>query len=140
MSKTKSLRRQIARNSNRYLEQFGTQLKPDWMARPQSERNLVANMARNGITVEDLARERKEGWDAAYQQTAPVVQKLCYSSFAVVLVEEFGFSSDDAFKAVLLADQKIATSIDIEDALQEMEDKCRIQFRAEEGIERVVQI
>ena len=140
MSKLKSMKKQIARNNNKFLGQYESQLAPNWMGRPQSERDIVASMARNGITVDDLARERREGWNAAYQQTAPVVQKLCYSAFATVLVDEFGFSPDDCFKDVWLADQKVATIIDFEDALQEMQEKAHIQFQSDEGVERVVKI
>ena len=140
MSKSKSLARQIARNNNRLLGSYGNQLKPGWALRPQGELDIVADMARNGITVADLEREFKRGRDSAYKDTAPLVMKQCYSAFATVLADEFGFSPDDCFKAVHMADQKIMTAIDLEDSLQEMEDKCRIQFRSEEGIERVVQI
>ena len=140
MSRSKSLKRQIARNSNQFLGQYSGQLKPDWQNRPQTDKNIVAMMARNGITPQDLEKAWKDGRTSAFEQTAPLVMKQCYAAFSTVLVDEFGFSPEDAFKAIHMADQKIVTAIDLEEALDEMREKARIEFRSEEGVERVVQL
>ena len=140
MSLQKQIKRNMARQNDKLLAQYGSQLVPDWRFKSEKDKSLLANMVRNGITVEDLQSERKRGRDEAFRETAPSVMKVCYSAISVVLVDDFGFTPEQCFEAIMKVDEKITMTIDPEELLKEMEEKAQIRFYADEGIERVVQI
>lgn len=140
MSLKKQIKRNIQRENDKLLGQYGNQLVPDWRLKSAHDKNLLAQMVRNGITAEDLQAERKRGRDEAFQQTAPAVMKVCYSAFAVTLVDDFGFTSQQVFDAIMAVDEKISMTIDHEELIREMEEKASVRFYADEGIERVVQL
>ena len=132
-------RKQIERNLNNYLAQFDCELKPGWRNLPFSERSLIANMSRNGITPADLQRERREGQQEAYQKTAPAVQSVCYAVMAIVLHDDFGFNKEEC-KAVLTAvDDLMLNTIDNEKIADELARKVGIRILTTEGVGRIVE-
>ena len=140
MSLQKQIRRNIAKENEKLLSQFGNQLVPDWKLKSAQDKNLLAHMVRNGITAEDLKAERKRGRDEAFAQTAPIVMKTCYSAFAIVLADEFGFTPEQCYDVVSKADHMISTQIDTDELMKGMEEKAKIKFFADEGLERVALI
>lgn len=99
--------------------------------------NILGGMARNGITIHDLAREITKVRNETHEATATAVLQVAYASIAIVLKEEFGFSNDDCFKAIMAIDQKMVVAIEPEEITKEMEEKVRIRFNSHNGVERV---
>ena len=98
---------------------------------------ILGGMARNGITLQDMAREVSKVRKETYESTATAVQQVAYAAIAIVLAEEFGFSKEDCYKAINAVDRKMALAIDYEDIIKEMEDKAKVRFNFSNGVERV---
>ena len=140
MSLKKRVQRNIEKQNMETLSQYSSFLKPDWKTKPQEDINLFASLARNGITIADLNREVEKTRVQVYERTALATMKITYSAIAIVLKEKFGFSNDDCFNALYMVDQKIAFAIDNDEIINEMQEKTRIVFEAQNGVERIKQI
>lgn len=139
-----SLQKQIARNAKRqqdaYLKAHQAELVPGWQNWPDEHKSLVVNMSRHGITPQDIEKARKQGRDEAFKDTAPAVMKVAYAAFVLVLAEEYGYSHEDCYNALMKVDSRIALSIDSAEIVREMEDKVKIRFNERDGVARVEMI
>ena len=138
------IKRQIARNIERQnqkeLEKQSKYLRKGWNNMSMSDKNLLVNLARNGITVEDVKREISDTKKRTHENTAIAVMKVVYAAMALTLIDEFHFSKEDCFKAISAVDQRMAVLIDYEDVIAEMEQKAGIRFHSDNGVERVEMI
>ena len=124
MSQTKKIAKNIQRNNIEFMN------KNNYDA-------ILGGMARNGLTLQDLAREVDKTRRETRERTYIATCKVLYASMAIVLKEEFGFSKEDCFKAMNDIDHKMSLAIDNEEIIKEMEDKTKIQFNSENGVERI---
>lgn len=103
----------------------------------KSEVNILGGLSRNGITVQDMARELNKVRLETHEATALAVHKVMYAMIALTLVEEFGFSKEECFNALLSVDHRLLTAIDNEEVIKEMEEKTGIRFNSDNGVERI---
>ena len=126
------MKRQIARNVARNDKKALSQLNRD--------RNLLVNLARNGITVEDVKKETDRVRKETYERTSTAIMQVVYASLASVLADDYGFTKDQCFDALYAVDRKVATSIDNEELIAEMEEKAGVRFNCFDGVERIEKI
>ena len=135
-----SLSKKIERNLDEYLSQFEGQLQPNWRSLPFSQKNLIANMSRNGITPADLERAKQEGIKEAYQRTAPALQSVMYCAMCVVLHDSFGFDHDQCYQAVVELDKMMLDTIDNDEIKRDCEEKTGVRIDVKEGVGRIVEV
>lgn len=140
MSMQRKLQRSINKNTNDFLKQHSKELPADWAMRPQQDRNLLAMMARNGITQEDMKREIMRVKRETYELTAVATLKVVYVAMSLVLSENYNFSKDDCYKIMRDVDSKVAIAIDDEEIVKSMEEKVGIRFNHADGLERIEQV
>ena len=97
----------------------------------------MVNLARNGITVNDVKKELEQTRRRTHENTATAVMKVMYAAVSLVLADEFQFSKDDCFKAISAIDQKMSILIDYEEVIKEMEERIGIRFHEKDGVERI---
>ncbi len=137
MSLKKQIKRNMEKQTKATIKQYEPLLKPGWQDLPMSDLNLFANMARNGITLDDLNREIKKARQQAYEDTSIAIMKVLYACIAITLMDEYKFSKDDCLEALSKIDHKMAYTIDSEEIVKEMEEKVGIRFNSGNGIERI---
>ena len=135
-----SLSKKIEKNLDEYLSQFEGQLQPNWRSLPFSQKNLIANMSRNGITPADLERAKQEGIKEAYQRTAPALQSVMYCAMCVVLHDSFGFDHDQCYRAVVELDRMMLDTIDNDEIRKDCEEKTGVRIDVKEGVGRIVEV
>ena len=135
-----SFARKIEKSVDQYLSQFDGQLQPNWRNLPFSQKNLIANMSRNGITPADLERAKKEALQEAYQRTAPAIQSVLYCAMCVVLHDSFGFDHDQCYQAVMELDRKMLETIDNDEIREDCEKKTGVRIDVQEGVGRIVEV
>ena len=140
MSVQRKLQRSIDKSTNDFLKQHRNELPSDWATRPQQERNLLAMMARNGITQEDMKREIMRTKRETYELTVTATMKIVYSAMCLVLFEDYNFKKDDCFKVLRDVDNKVVMAIDDDEIIKEMEEKVGIRFNSRDGLERIEQV
>ena len=140
MSIQRKLKRNIDKSANDFLKQHKNELPSDWAMRPQQDRNLLAMMARNGITQEDMRREVMRVKRETYEVTAVATLKVVYSALCLVLTEEYKVSKEECYKILKHVDDKVVMAIDDEEIVNEMEEKIGIRFNSQDGIERIERV
>lgn len=124
MSQSKKIAKNIQRNNVDFMNK-------------NTYDGILGGMARNGITLQDLAREVDKTRRETRERTYIATCKILYASMAIVLKEEFGFSKENCYKAINEIDYKMSLAIDNEEIIKEMEDKTNIRFNSESGVERI---
>ena len=140
MSISRQLRRQQERNNKAELKKYQPYLNKDINKYSKEDINLLARMAKNGITPQDMVREIEIARKQAFQSTYVATLKVAYAAIAITLAEEYGFDYEACFKALSDIDRRIVTSIDDEDIMHEMEEKAGVRFNSEDGVERIERI
>lgn len=140
MSIKRHIERNIARQDRKELEKYNAFLKPELRSIANRDANLMVNLARNGITPNDVKKEIEVTKRRVYENTVTAVMKVTYAAVAVVLAEEFNFSKDECFKAMSAIDHRMAVTIDDEEIIKEMEEKAGIRFNHKNGVERIERI
>ena len=140
MSFQRKLQRSINKNANDFLKQHENELPADWKMRPQQDRTLLAMMARNGITQEDMKREVMRVKQETYKITVEATMKVVYSAMCLVLFELYNFSKDDCLNVLRDVDNKVVMAVDDEEIVNDMEEKVGIRFNSHDGIERIEQV
>ena len=97
MSIKRHIERNIARQDRKELEKYNAFLKPELRSIANRDANLMVNLARNGITPNDVKKEIEVTKRRVYENTVTAVMKVTYAAVAVVLAEEFNFSKDECF-------------------------------------------
>lgn len=140
MSLKKQVKRNLEKQRNDELKKYEPFLKPNWQNFPSEDLNLFANMAKNGITINDLNREIAKARTKAFEDTAVSVMKVLYACTVITLADEFGFDKGMCLKALKAIDDRMAFTIDSEEIVKEMEDRIGIRFNSSNAIERVEMI
>lgn len=137
MSLKKQIARNIARRDNELLRRYPAEVDQKIWGMPQSQRSLIANLARNGITPADLENAMQEGRRSAYQDTAPAVHAAVYNAVMIVAHDDLGFDENQCMDFLNKVDHKIAMSLDNDELARECEEKCGIRIKTKEGVGRV---
>ena len=137
MSMQRKLKRNIEKNNNDFLKQHSKELPPGWMNSPQQDRNLLAMMARNGITQADMKREIARAQKETYELTAVATLKTVYAALSLAMMEDFKMSKEDCMHILKKVDERVGMAIDDEDIVKEMEKRVGIRFNNRDGIERI---
>lgn len=132
--------KQVERNLNDYLSQFERELQPNWRSLPFSQKSLIANMSRNGITPADLEKAKQDGIKEAYQRTAPAIQSVMYCAMCIVLHDLFKFDHDQCVLAVAELDRIMYDTLDNDDIKRECEEKTGVRIDVKEGVGRIVEV
>lgn len=140
MSLKKQVKRNIQKQNEDLLKRYEPFLKPNWQSRPKEDINLLASMAKNGITYEDMQREIKRARMTAFEDTALAVLKVGYAVMAITLHEDFGMSKDECFNVLTAIDKRLAVTIDNEEVIEEMREKVGIRFNSDNGVERIEKV
>ena len=94
---------------------------------------LMAAIAKNGLTVEDLKKCKAEGYQLGVESA--VMQ--CYAAFCLALNEQFGFGRDRVLRALKAADDKVIFAVDSAEMIEEVFDRFGIRMDFRDGMERV---
>lgn len=131
-----SLQKQIEKKTDKFLEQYQSELEPNWRSLPFAQKSLIAQFARNGITVADLEKAKRDGRKEAYEETAPGVLAIAYACMGCVL-HDMGVSDEEVKTVIMAVDDKISLTIDKDEIEKELEDKCGLRIYTKEGVGRV---
>lgn len=120
-------RRAKARNDKKYLNGL--------LATPAEQRQ--AQLFRNGITLEDLKREREAGWMQGKEDVEQFCFHTIYAAILITMVEHHGWDGDKAADLLKEIDRQVVTCIEDQDIVDEAYRKTGIQLSWTDPLERV---
>lgn len=112
-----------------------SKMSPSQYARMMREKEVIARIQRNGVTLADL----KENYDMGYQdgykagstRRIEPIMKMSYAAICLALNELHGFGTNRVERVLKLVDEKITYSLSSEEMIDEVLEKfgIRIDFK-----------
>lgn len=99
----------------------------------------IAMLCKNGITPEQLEKEHHDGFALGYKTGAEASVKTVYAAVMLAASSEFGFGKDRALRLIQAVDERIVTSLDSEEAINDVWKRFGIKISFSEGVSRVEQ-
>lgn len=128
----REIRRMNQREKQR--EQRKDDVRAFWSL-PQAERERIASedaylskIQRNGITIEDLDRAGKEGYNDGARIAAENTMRNIYAAVALVMHENYGFGKKRCMDVLNAVDQKVMYALDSKEMIQQVWDDLKIKM------------
>lgn len=83
---------------------------------------------RNGITIEDLEKEYKSGFQDGFSKASPFTVKTCYAAAALALHELHGFGRERVRKVLERMDNHVVDTLVSEEILDEVWQKIGLRM------------
>lgn len=91
---------------------------PKWQKLPLDQR--INAMCKNGITPRDVDEAYQKGYKAGVDRASDFCLKDAYAAFLMAAHEVFGFGRDRCRRLLYAADEKVATSLASDEAVEEV--------------------
>jgi hypothetical protein len=105
-----------------------------------SENEQLKSIQRNGITIDDLDRAGRQGYQDGAKAGAENTMRNVYAAVALTLHEMYGFGKDRCAKVLNNVYDKLTLSLTSEDAIQEVYDSMGLEIHFSDDVtEEVVQ-
>lgn len=109
------------------------------IARHAAKTARIQKIEQNGITIADLEREYKLGYDTAFNAGAEPMYRSMMAAICLALHELHGFSKK-RLKAVLQAvDEKVLYTLTTDEAVDEVFKKTGLEILFHEPFDRIVE-
>ena len=129
----------MGRAERRAAERAARREEVERMASPVFARKIATmeRIAQNGITVNDLKKAEDKAWKAGYTAASTGLVKGLYAAMMLSLHELHGFGHQRLTRVLRKADDYLVTVIDSQELIEKVWDDMGIEFRVNEGIERI---
>ena len=91
---------------------------PKWQKLPLDQR--INAMCKNGITPRDVDEAYQKGYKEGVDRATDFCLKDAYAAFLLAAHEEFGFGRDRCRRLLYAADEKVATSLSSNEAVEDV--------------------
>lgn len=91
---------------------------PKWQKLPLDQR--INAMCKNGITPRDVDDAYQKGYKAGVDRASDFCLKDAYAAFIMAAHEQFGFGKERCRRLLYAADEKVATSLASDEAVEEV--------------------
>ena len=91
---------------------------PKWQKLPLDQR--INNMCKNGITPKDVDEAYQKGFKDGVDRASDFCLKDAYAAFVMAAHEQFGFGKERCKRLMYAADEKVATSLASDEAVEEV--------------------
>ena len=91
---------------------------PKWQKLPLDQR--INAMCKNGITPKDVDEAYQKGYKAGVDRASDFCLKDAYAAFLLAAHEVVGFGRDRCRRLLYAADEKVATSLASDEAVEEV--------------------
>lgn len=98
---------------------------------------LKAALFRNGITAEDLKREREKGAEAGRKFAENFCFHTIYAAFLITMVEHHGMDPDKAVELLIEMDRQTVLCVEDQELVDEAYEKTGIKLNWDNAIERI---
>ena len=105
--------------SNRADRRKKKKQQPKWQKRLTSDQRINA-MCKNGITPKDVDDAYNKGFKAGVDHASDFCLKDADAAFQLAAHEVFGFGRDRCRRLLYAADEKVATSLASDEAVEEV--------------------
>ena len=102
-----------------------------------TQSQLLAGLAKNGITLQDMEKEYHRGYqDGLHAASLPMI-KTCYAAICLALHDEFGFGEDECFRALTHVDERLLWTLENQELVDEVLEKTGLTIQFDEVFDRV---
>ena len=126
MSMNRAMRRKQVRNQMH-----------EWVRTGRQEQ--VQRLVRNGITQKDLDECYDKGHEEGYKQGTDKTLRTVYAGVVLQLLEN-GYTNDDAIRFLRDLDNRLITSIDAGEDIEEVFEKTGVLLMLKEDFDRVKEV
>ena len=109
----------------------------EWVRTGKQEQ--VHRLVRNGITQQDLDECYDKGHEEGYKQGTDKALRTVYAGVVLQLLEN-GYENDDAIRFLRDLDNRLITSIDAGEDIEEVFEKTGILLMLKEDFDRVKEV
>ena len=103
------------------------------------KQDQVQRLVRNGITQKDLDECFDKGHEEGYKQGTDKTLKTVYAGVVLQLLEN-GYAQDDAIRFLRDLDNRLITSIDAGEDIEEVFEKTGVLLMLKEDFDRVKEV
>ena len=100
----------------------------------------MERIAQHGITPKDLQKAVDKAWKDGYTKASDGLVKGLYAAMMLSLHELHGFGHKRLARVLRKADDYLITVIDSQELIDKVWDDMEIEFRINEGIERIREV
>ena len=100
-----------------------------------SKEQYIAALCKNGITLEDLTKEYRRGYDRGFRDASPACTEMTYAAAVLALRKEFKFGQDRCERFLREMDRQMVENIDSTEAIQKVFDEIGLQIRFKEALD-----
>jgi len=109
----------------------------EWVRTGRQEQ--VQRLVRNGITQKDLDECYDKGHEEGYKQGTDKTLRTVYAGVVLQLLEN-GYTNDDAIRFLRDLDNRLITSIDAGEDIEEVFEKTGVLLMLKEDFDRVKEV
>jgi len=109
----------------------------EWVRTDKIEQARI--LTQNGISKKDLDKEYNTGYDNGYKAGADRTMKVIYSGIVCCLLDA-GNSTEEAISFLKAVDERLITSIDADEDIEEVLRRTGIQLMLKEDFDRVREV
>ena len=109
----------------------------DWIKKGQMEQARI--LTQNGISQKNLDEEYNTGFDNGYKAGADRTMKVIYSGIVCCMLDA-GNSKEEAISFLKTVDERLITSIDADEDIEEVLRRTGIQLMLKEDFDRVREV
>lgn len=120
-------RRAKARRDAKYLREIAA----------TSQQQKEAMLFRNGITLDDLEREHKNGWMEAKEEVEQFCFHTIYAAVLITMCEQHGWDADKAADLLREIDKQVVICVEDQELVNEAYAKTGIKLEWKDPLERV---
>ena len=100
----------------------------------------IHGLCQNGITPDDVRQEYERGRKVGFDQAGLAITKSCYAGIILALKEEFGFNTDQCFRAIAAVDQKVIWAISHSELADQVLEETGIHLELDDPLQRVIRV
>lgn len=93
-----------------------------------SENEQLRSIQRNGITIDDLDRAGRQGYQDGARIAAENTMRNIYAAVALVMHENYGFGKKRCMDVLNAVDQKVMYALDSKEMIQQVWDDLKIKM------------
>ena len=107
------------------------------IARETARKSAIAKIEKNGITIDDLEREYKKGFDSGFAKATEPVYKTMMAAIALALHELHGFGQKRIKDVLQCVDNHVMYSLTSTELAEEVLEKTGLEILFHETFDRI---
>lgn len=124
--------------ANRKERRAANKALPAWQR--QTKGQLMANLAKNGITPEYVDKECKRQFEAGYSKGCENTLKTVYAAICLAANDRYGFGRKRCKDLLLAVDQHVLMSLTSVEAMDAVYERMGLRITAADEVERIVEV